>query len=135
MKFAIKWNFSKTFFKDFVNTFRAINTDCLWKPICCTTQKCIFLNMNTKSCLKEFAIFLKCGAPWKIIATCKVSKNAALQQVFFCHVLRKNIIKNFWFFSKLLYSSPILQVTLHHSNSHGSINHMKDEDVRSNSSW
>ena len=95
-RLTIKWTSSKTSLKDFPNTLRAPPIECFWKSI-----NCIIKNVYSEYVCVTF--LQKLGKLWKIIEAFNVSKNVAIPQVFFIHILR-TVPKNFWSFSKFFKS-------------------------------
>ena len=91
----------------FPNTLKTPSTDCFWKPICSVTRKMLILWKYLQNLTWWISFFLKVKRNlWKIIAAYSVSKNAALSQSFFCHILRA-VPKEFWSFSKFFQSTAI----------------------------
>ena len=117
-------------FKDFLNTLRVLSTNCFR---CIELHKIYeFLNFSAKPFLR-IGLFEMQGNVSKVIAASNVSKNPALQQVCFCHIL-KTVPKAFQSLSKFF-----LSISVSHSVPFKFMNviihQTKDADFRPNSSW
>ena len=102
-RLIIKCKWSKSVFKDFLNTLRAPPVYRSRSLYIVSHKKYISLNMAA-NLSKTVPYFLKIhGNLWNVITVCYVSKNAAIILVFFCHI-SKTVPKSFQSFSWFLCS-------------------------------
>ena len=129
-KLTIKWSSSSRVFNYLPNTLRVPSTD--YFKFIASHKKYRFLK-----CLQNLSWKIRVnkmqGNFWKIIAACNVSKNAALLQVFFCHVLR-TVPKDYRSYSRFFPSISTCHSVVFKFIHPFFINQMRDADFRTNRS-